>query len=1158
MFWQAENSPHSAFMCSTHFIHPHISIRRHAARWLSTLIVSTLAAAAMGQSSRVVISPQPGFAITWDGNNAGFSSTEPGTGPTNNAALAANGTVPFGSSELDFGVHFIPNVNDGLYGNASSWIANFAGTPPDTNPFIGLAFGKSVGIESIAWGRDNLGQYADRCVGVYTLQVTRVAAPGVDTAETGDAATGWVTIGTVEYKAGTDNRDFTAARRHRFDVAAGGSSIPATGLRIKISDNNMDLDEIEVNPGPDPIPPLSNFLVLEPAAGYVLSWDRNEGASYAAASPARAPKNRASAGQGTIAFGSSEFGHGVHFITNVIDGLYGNSHCWISDFTKPDTNPFVGLNFGRSIELKSIAWGRDNGDDTEGPSNPNTDRALGTYTLQVTRVANPDATTPESGDPTTGWATLGTAKFVGTGVPFAPSLRHRFDVGTTNGTALAATGIRIKVSDSGTAIDEIEVNANAGTEQNLIAIQSAEGYSISWDGNDGDFFNNQAGARAPDNLALAGNGSVAFGSTELGYGVHFFPKVNDGFYGNWSSWIANPEIDSDPFIGIKFPAKVAISAIAWSRDNGDATEAGCGGTCQDRASGVYTLQVTTVATPGVDTTETGDPATGWLTIGTVDYTADALPSFHLSRRHRFDVAANGSPISATALRIKVPLTAFGTQTDIDEIEVNPSEAVVAPPITDLLAITPAPGYAITWSGNDGEFSIPGTNAPAPENLALASRGAVAFGSSEYGHGVHFITNVIDGLYGNSHCWISDFTKPDTAPFIGVSFSKVVGLRTIAWGRDNGDNTEGPTNPNTDRALGTFTLQFTRAANPGAGTAETGNADTGWVTLGSLEYKAAFATLFNPHLRHRFNVSASGNPIAATGVRIKLSDNNLAIDEIEVNPVVTPDENILVITPAEGYAITWDGNDGDFYSAAAGASAPDNAALATRGSGTFGSTEYGHDIHFITNVIDGLYGNSHCWISDFTLPDADPFVGVRFGKTVSIENIAWGRDNGDDTESATNPSTDRSLGLFTVQVTTVADPGVTTEETGDPATGWTAIGTILYRGAGSAAMHHYRRHSYAVSLNGKPIPATGFRIKVSSNEIAIDELEANTLIPVVQARPVLSIARNGADLQISWTGSGTLQTAEQVNGSWADVPGAAQSPQTISTSAAGQRYYRVRQ
>jgi hypothetical protein len=1144
-------------MCSYHSFRSRTSPRHHATGWLSTLIVSALAATALGQSPRVVITAQPGYSVTWDGNNAGFSSADAGAGPTNNAAMAINGAIAFGSSELDLGIHFIANVNDGLYGNASSWIPNFLGTPPDTNAFIGLAFGKSVGLQSIAWGRDNTGQYADRCVGVYTLQVTRLAAPGVDTAETGDAATGWATIGTVEYLAGADNRDFGAAKRHRFDVAANGASITATGLRIKVSVNTLDLDEIEVNPGPDPVPPLNKFLVLEPAPGYSLTWDRNEGACQDAASPARAPLNRASPTLGTTAFGSTEFGHGVHFITNVIDGLYGNSHSWISDFTKPDANPFVGLNFGKSVVLKSIAWGRDNGDNTEGPSNPNTDRSVGTYTLQITRAANPGAATPETGDPATGWATLGTAKYLAEGTPFAPSLRHRFDVGTTNGTALTATGIRLKVSDNGIAIDEIEVNSNAGIEQNLIAIQSAQGYSIGWDGNDGDFYNEQAGARAPNNLALAANGSAAFGSSELGFGVHVIPKVNDGFYGNSSSWIANPDTDPDPFIGIKFPAIAGISSIAWSRDNGDTTEGRCGGTCMDRVLGIYTLQVTTLAAPGVDTQETGDPATGWITIGTIEYVASAPPSLNLSRRHRFEVSANGSPIQATALRIKVPLTSFGTQTDIDEIEVNPSEVVVAPPVTDLLAITSAPGYAITWTGNNGDYSNPAAPAPAPENLALASNGTTAFGSSEFGHGVHFAANVIDGLYGNGHSWISDFTKPDTAPFVGLSFGKVVGLRTIAWGRDNGDNTEGPANPNTDRALGTYTLQYTRVATPAAATAETDDAATGWVTLGSLEYKAAFATLFNPHLRHRFNVSAAGAPIAATGVRIKVSDGNLAIDEIEVNSVVTPDQNILLVTPVEGYAITWDGNDGDYYSPEVGADAPENAALAAKGSTAFGSTEFGQGVHFITNVIDGLYGNSHCWISDFTLPDTDPFVGVRFGKTVAIENIAWSRDNGNDAEGPSNPNTDRALGTFNLQVTKVADPGATTEETGDATTGWVSIGTITYHGTGSAALHHYLRHSYSVSLEGKPVAATAFRLKVSSNAIAIDEIEVNSIVPVIKAPAVLTITRSGADLQVSWTGTGTLQFAERIDGSWTDVQGAT-NPLTVSTSATAQRFYRVRQ
>ena len=106
----------------------------------------------------------------------------------------------------------------------------------------------------------------------------------------------------------------------------------------------------------------------------------------------------------TVAFGSSEFGAGVHFITNVVDGLYGNGHSWIPDFNTPDPKPFVGLNFGATLELRNIAWGRDNGDAGDCCGGELRDRALGLYTLQITRIPQPGPTTPDTGDPATGWA----------------------------------------------------------------------------------------------------------------------------------------------------------------------------------------------------------------------------------------------------------------------------------------------------------------------------------------------------------------------------------------------------------------------------------------------------------------------------------------------------------------------------------------------------------------------------------------------------------------------------------------------------------------------------------------------------------------------------------------------------------------------------------
>lgn len=1158
---------------------------KSACAWLLAIGgAGALAWPALAQSARVVITPEAGYTIAWDGNNGGYSNPDPGAGPSENEALASKGTVAFGSSEVGLNIHFIVNVNDGLYGNSSSWIPDFLGNPsaeppvpPDPDPSIGLNFGRTVAVTSIAWGRDNGdttepgcgGTCGDRAVGVYTLQITRLSNPDATTAETGNAATGWVTIGTVEYTAGTDNVDFSAYLRHRFDVAQGGSAIQATGIRIKVSSNQMDIDEIEINPAPDPIPPITNFIVITPAAPYTISWDRNDGSFQSDSAPAPAPVNRGLASKGTVAFGSSEFGAGVHLIANVNDGLYGNSHSWIANFaaSPPDPNPFIGLSFGALIELQNVAWSRDNGDATEAACGGTCmDRTLGVYTLQVTRVANPGVGTTETGDASTGWVDLGTINYKSAGEPFTPYLRHRFDLGTATGVPVQATGIRIKVPNPNIAIDEIEINVNVGQELGLVVITQEAGYSIAWDGNDGEFYSPVAGARSPNNDSLVANGGSAFGSSELGFGIHFITKINDGFYGNSSSWISLNGLggseDPDPYVGVKFGKTIAISSIAWGRDNGDTTEGGCGGTCLDRWQGVNTLQVTRVANPGTDTVETGDAATGWVTIGTVEYTGAAAPSFNPSRRHRFDVALNGQPIQATALRIKVG----SGNTAIDELEVNPVGEVVEPPLTDLLVINSSAGYEITWDGNDGVHYSAAAGAPAPDNLARPAHGATAFGSSEADFGVHFIPNINDGLYGNSHSWIAKFTDPaDPDPFIGVSFGQLIGVRTVAWGRDNGDTTEGgcANGTCTDRALGTYTLQITRVASPGVGTAETGDPATGWATVGTLEYKAAYATMFNPPLRHQYGLSAGGVPVAATGLRIKVSSNQIAIDELEVNPVVDLDQNLVVVTPEAGYAITWDGNNGDYYNPAPGGAVPNNAALASNGATAFGSSEVEAEGRLISKVNDGKYGDKQGWTANVADgADADPYVGIRFGKSVAIRDVAFGRDNGDDTEQTpAGPHTGRALGTYTLQVTTVADPGVDTQETGDPTSGWANVGSLAYRGAGSAGFRHYLRHSYGLSFEGQPVNATGIRIRVPSssdaaNQIVIDEIEVNTEVPIPQAVPVLAIERSGAQLKISWTGGGALQSAPAVTGTYTDVPGGGTSPQTISPTGA-QQYYRVR-
>ena len=876
---------------------------------------------------RLVITPAAGFAIAWDGNNGGFNSPDLGAGPSNNVALASNGTVPFSSSDLgpELGIpfHIAANLNDGLYGNINSWIS---GAAPD--PFAALRFAASVNISSIAWSRDNglgagdscAGTCTDRAVGTYTLQITTVASPDGTTPETGDASTGWTTIGTVQYLPGTEDGSFASYLRHRFDVAEGGSPIAATGLRIKVSvggiGGGLDIDEIEVNPIADPVPPVSNFIEIAAAPGFAVAWDRNEASFSMPNNPAPAPANDASISRGTTPFTSTDLGPAIgvpfHRAVNLNDGLYGNANSWIPNFVGGDPAPFAGLSFGRRLLLRSIAWGRDNGNTVEGNFN---DRALGVYVLQVTTAINPGANTPEACGPTpeAGWVTVGTINYKANDLTYFNShLRHRFDV-TQGGAPIVATGIRIKVPNANSDIDEIEVNSNLAVEQNAVRITNAPDATIAWDGNDGHFNNPAVGAAPPVNRALATEGTTPFTSSDLGpvLGIPFHRAVNlnDGLYGNANSWISANGVggtsDLDPFAGLNFGGTVSITNIAWSRDNGNVAGDCCGGTATDRSLDTYRLQFTTVASPDATTPDTGDAGTGWQDVGTVTYASATPPFFTPYLRHRFDIAAGGLPLDATGIRIKVA----NGNTAIDEIEINTS--VNPPTPLPALDIAAAAGYAIIWDGNDGHYNNPAVVATPPDNRALASNGTTAFGSSQLDFGVHFIPNVIDGRYGNANSWIPNFTIPDPAPFIGLNFNGTVAITNLAWSRDNGnavDNCCGGTA--TDRALGTYTIQFTSVASPDSSTAETGDASTGWEDLGMINYRRAEAPDFNPHLRHRFDVSASGAPVEATGLRIKVPDANSDIDEIEVNTAATAPAPVLTIAKTGASAmISWTGGGG---------------------------------------------------------------------------------------------------------------------------------------------------------------------------------------------------------------------------------------------------------
>jgi hypothetical protein len=325
------------------------------------------------------------------------------------------------------GPHVIPNLNNGTFGNDSSWIGN---SDPS---YGGVGFGSLQSIASFAFGRDNLGQFGDRAAGSYTIEYTTDANPVAN-----HATALWNNIGTLTI---TNGGGVLSALRHRYNI---GTPVSATGFRI-VTPGGAAIDEIELYGTPGTIVPLPPAIVTTPAAGFSITWDGNDGDNFGI--PA-VPNNLALASNGSAAIGSGSLGPQLgipfHVIANLNDGLYGNSNSWIG--ADADQPPFhAGVMLNGLYDVSSIAFGRDN-------LGQFGDRNLGTYTLQRTLDGS-------------SWENLGTINYMFSmdevaGGGFTSQLRHEFELSDGDGGVLAR-GLRLLVPGTGlgggTAIDEIEI-----------------------------------------------------------------------------------------------------------------------------------------------------------------------------------------------------------------------------------------------------------------------------------------------------------------------------------------------------------------------------------------------------------------------------------------------------------------------------------------------------------------------------------------------------------------------------------------------------------------------------------------------------------------------------------------------------------------------------
>ncbi len=83
-----------------------------------------------------------------------------------NLALASNGTKVTASGSTESGAHQTRFINDGIFGNESSWMSNAKGYG-----WLQFELPKESNISRVAWGRDRTGKFDDRTPTAYRIRL---------------------------------------------------------------------------------------------------------------------------------------------------------------------------------------------------------------------------------------------------------------------------------------------------------------------------------------------------------------------------------------------------------------------------------------------------------------------------------------------------------------------------------------------------------------------------------------------------------------------------------------------------------------------------------------------------------------------------------------------------------------------------------------------------------------------------------------------------------------------------------------------------------------------------------------------------------------------------------------------------------------------------